>query len=114
MIKKAKKQRLIIAGLCALSLVLATVFAILTFSFINAMNYVPMWFFLGISVLCCYATLFLAFMALDRNTALKLCRIAEDCGVDNTDELAERLGWKKKATERFVQKCKKWGIIEKD
>ena len=114
MIEKAKKQRLVLSGLCLLSLAVALVLTFVTFSLINDMNYPPMWFTLGISVVCYYLTVFLAFMALDRNTAVKFLRITDGCDMNNIDDISEKLGWKKKATERFVRKCKKWGIITKD
>ena len=113
MTEKAKKQRLIIAGLCALSLIIAIALAVVSFSLIRDMNYVPMWFTLGISVVCCYLTVFFAFMALDRNTAIRFCRVAEECEY-NVDEIAKKMGWKKKATARFYEKCVKWGIINKN
>lgn len=112
MIERAKKHRLIYAIIGGASFALGIILAAVVFILILGQNYFPMWFFLGFSVLFFNATPFLAFAAVDRNTAIRVIKVIEECGSADKKTVARALNWKVKATARFLRKCKKWGYIQ--
>ena len=113
MINKAKRDRLIFAivGICTAIFALATTAAVIML--VLKENYVPMWFLLGVSAICYYASVFTTFSAIDRNTAVRVLEEISALGTQDTVTLAAKLGWTDKATEKFTRLCTKWGYLSK-
>ena len=113
MIDKAKKDRLTFSLVAIASAVIAIVTTAVVIMLVLKQNYVPMWFILGVSAICFYTSVFCTFSAFDRNTAVMMLGEIEALGTDNVQTIAEKLGWKEKALEKFVKKLVKWGYISK-
>ena len=113
MIDKAKRDRLIFTLVAIASAVVAIATTAVVIMLILKQNYMPMWFILALSAICYYTSVFSAFSAIDRNTAVKVLEAKEALGTDSAVTLAEKLGWKDKACEKFRIKLIKWGYISK-
>ena len=111
MINKAKRDRLIFALVAAVALVAALATAAVVIKLVLDQNYTPMWFVLGVSVICFYIATFLGFVALDRGTAIKILGVVESNGSTDAQLVADKMGWKLRAAEKMLASCKKWGYI---
>ncbi len=111
-IEKAKKDKKFFALLGAGAFAAAVISAVIVIILVLKQNYLPMWFLLAISAAGFYATPFLGFAAVDRNSVIILLRAADELGANSVSDIAARLGWKENATEKFIKKCVKWGYIK--
>ena len=111
MINKAKKSKRIFSLVAIASALAAIITTALVILLILKQIYIPMWFILGVSAVCFYTFVLCTFAAIDRGTAMRVIAEIEALGTYETEPLAEKLGWNKKATEKFVKKLIKWGYI---
>ena len=111
MIDKIKKDRLILSLVAIVSAVVAIATTAAVIMLVLKENYTPMWYILGVSAVCFYASVFFTFSAFDRNTALRVIFEIGALGTSDTEALSEKLGWTLKATEKFKSKLIKWGYI---
>ena len=86
-------------------------FIVLTEVFLSVGICVATFIMLTLAAVFCYAAVFAAFSAYDRAVALRLAPVVSDVGVDNIDEIAMRMSWKREATEKIIKKCRKKGYI---
>ena len=70
-------------------------------------QYTPMIIIGALAALCYYASVFLFFFYDDAKTALRLIKAAEGAGDLSPEAVAPLMGWKIKATNKFLKKCKK-------
>ena len=110
-LKKAKSARLIYILIGAFLAIAGAV----TFSFVeqfkNAHEYKLLVIFFAISAICIYVAVFMFFAAVDRTVAVRLIPVAEELGIDSVDAIAEHFCWSKKATAKYIAKCKKWRYL---
>ena len=112
MIDRVKKHKLIYTVAWAASFALAVIFTGVVFMLVLNETYPPMWFFLAFSCALYIATPFLLFAAIDRKTVLRMIAVMESLESTDKKSVARAMGWKVKATGKFMRKCKKWGYIE--
>ena len=111
MIDKIKKDRRLYTVAAGASLFVAVVCAAIVIALALTENYIPMWFLLVLSAAGFYAAPFLAFSAVDRNSAIALIKAKDELGADSPSLIADKLGWREAVTERFMKKCEKWGYL---
>ena len=88
-----------------------TAFAVL---FFTKAAYVPMAIFAVISGICYYVSVFSLFSHLDAKAAIELIEVMDyhEYGARiNTAEIADEMCWSKRATKKFIVKCKKRGYM---
>ena len=110
-IKDARRAKLIYIVISACAVALAAVGAILAVLFIKKTVYPLTFTFLGISVFAIWHIPFCVFAFLDRMTLIRLIPTVEECGAHNIAAIAERIGWKEKATAKFIKKYVKKGYF---
>ena len=110
-LKRAKIARLVYIIVGAILAAVGVISLLYVDRFMDAREYNLLAIFFGISAIGFYGAVFALFAAFDRAIAVRLVPIAEELGVDNVSTIAECFGWSKKATAKYIAKCKKWRYL---
>ena len=111
--EKVKKTRLLLASLAAAVLVIAIALTAVSLFLTLRESYTALWYIVPISVVCYYGALVLGFLAVDRSGAIRLLAAVQGLGgTTDVQALALEMGWKQKAVEKLLKKCKRWGYID--
>ena len=70
-------------------------------------QYTPMIIIGVVCAICYYASVFLFFFYDDARTAVRLIGAADGAADFSAETVAPLMGWKVKATNKFLKKCKK-------
>ena len=109
--EKAIKRKKLYVILSVVTFALAMLLLIPAFLMFASAEYLLIIPFAVLSAACCYANVFLAFAAYDAGVAIKLIPVVNELGCDNVREIAERIGWRRISTRKFINKCIKHGYI---
>ena len=95
----------------------AIAFTVASFMTFKSALYVVMIVACVLAAVCYYAFSFSLFRYLDAKSAVQLLRImgfdspSKERSVMTLAEISEAMGWKKKSTKRFIEKCRKRGYM---
>ena len=112
--RKDKRRFAFISTFSFLSALALTACAVL---FLQKAVYVAMAIFAILSAICYYTSVFSLFLHLDAKTALELLDAMDTSyygyGSDQLSlaEIADEMCWSKRATKKFIIKCKKRGYL---
>ena len=109
--QKALKRKKIYACISVFSFFIATAGFILALITLKAPGYTLLIASSLVSAVFCYVTLFTAFAAYDASVMARILPVVLELGMDNSEQIAERIGWKPKATRKYIDKIKKHGYI---
>ena len=110
--KKAIKRKKTFTVLAIATFLVAVLLLIPLYFMFSSSNYIAMIPFGVISIISFYANVFFAFAAYDLKVMLRVIPIIDEFGSENVSSIAERIGWRQIATEKFIKKCKKHGYIQ--
>ena len=115
--KRARRDKRYALLLTFYLLIFAIAFTVGSFMTFKSALYVVMLVSCALAAICYYAFSFSFFRYLDAKSAVQLLHImgfdspSKDRSVMTLAEISEAMGWKKKSTKRFIEKCKKRGYM---
>lgn len=112
--RRAIKDKRRYAFISCFSLVGAMVLTAFAVVFFTKAVYVAMAIFAFISAICYYASAFSLFLRLDAKAAIELIEVMDSYEYGermNVSEIADGMCWSKRATKKFIAKCKKRGYL---